>query len=147
MDVFVNVASWALLVGGAIFCIIGAVGVLRFPDLYTRTHAATITDTLGAGMLLVGLTLQAGPNLTAVKLLMVLAFLLYTSPVSGHALVKAAYAHGLKAELDVPMAARVVTAQAPGHTGADPKASTSVPPGGTDDSPQGAQEGGDGIPG
>ena len=103
MVLFIEIASWVLLVGGAGFCIVGAVGLLRMPDLYSRTHAATITDTLGAGMVLVGLALQAGPNLTALKLLMVLAFLLYTSPVSGHALVKAAYSHGIKAELDVPI--------------------------------------------
>ena len=92
--------SWICLSLGAIFCVIGGVGLLRFPDLYSRTHAATITDTLGAGLLLVGLMLQAGPGLTAVKLLMVLIFLFATGPAASHALVKAAYAHGLKAELD-----------------------------------------------
>ena len=65
----------------AIFCVIGGVGLLRFPELYSRTHAATITDTLGAGLLLVGLMLQAGPGLTAVELVMVLIFLFATVTV------------------------------------------------------------------
>ena len=50
--------SWALLVSGSVFCVIGGVGLLRMPDFYTRTHAASVTDTLGAGLLLAGLILQ-----------------------------------------------------------------------------------------
>lgn len=100
--------SWASLVGGALFCIIGAIGVLRFPDFYTRTHAASITDTMGAGLVLLGLMFQAiammipgeqyvaGSWIILVKLLMVALFILLTAPTSGHALVKAAYAHGVK---------------------------------------------------
>ena len=100
--------SWACLVAGALFCIIGAVGVLRFPDFYTRTHAASITDTMGAGLVLLGLKFSAvsmmlpgehyvaGSWIILAKLFMVALFILLTAPTSGHALVKAAYAHGLK---------------------------------------------------
>lgn len=102
---WIDIVSWVCLVGGAVFCVIGGIGLVRLPDLYTRTHAATITDTLGASLILIGLAVQAGPGLTALKLLMVLAFLLYTSPVGGHALVAAAYAGGVHADLDVPLAA------------------------------------------
>ena len=102
MTVLVQILSWACLGIGSFFCVVGGLGLLRFPDVYTRTHAATITDTLGASLLLIGLALQAGPTLIALKLLLVLAFLLYTSPVGGHALVKAAYAEGVVAELDRP---------------------------------------------
>ena len=96
--------SWASLMGGALFCIIGAIGVLRFPDFYTRTHAASITDTMGAGLVILGLIFQAvammvagtaGSWIILVKLIMVGLFILLTAPTSGHALVKAAYAHGL----------------------------------------------------
>ena len=88
--------SWALLVSGSVFCVIGGVGLLRMPDFYTRTHAASVTDTLGAGLLLAGLMLQAGTSLVTVMLLLVLAFLLVTSPTSAHALAKAAAATGVR---------------------------------------------------
>ena len=102
MSQVIDGLSWFALVGGAVFCVIGGVGALRMPDLYTRLHAASITDTMGAGLILVGLLLQAGPTLVAIKLALVLAFLLFTSPVSGHALVKAAYYRGLAADLQPP---------------------------------------------
>jgi multicomponent Na+:H+ antiporter subunit G len=89
-------ASWFLLVGGAVFCVIGGVGILRLPEFYARTHAATITDTLGAGMMLTGLMLQSSDWIVIVKLVMVLGLLLVTSPTSGHALVKAAAAMGVR---------------------------------------------------
>ncbi len=89
-------ASWALLMGGSLFCIVGGVGTLRFPDFYTRMHAASLTDTLGATMVLLGLMLQAGPNLVSVKLVLIGAFLFVTSPTSSHALVKAAAATGVR---------------------------------------------------
>lgn len=136
----IDLASWFCLVTGAVFCMIGAVGMLRLPDLYTRTHAATITDTLGASLVLIGLALQAGPGLTALKLLMVLAFLLYTSPVGGHALVAAAYAGGLKADLDVPFDNS--------EPGPDvPNADDTTATGANSDGPaSGGKEGGGGLP-
>ena len=91
----VDIASWVLLAGGAIFCVIGGVGVIRMPDFYTRTHAASIPDTMGAGMVLLGLMLQGGGWIVTVKLGFVLFLLLLTSPTAGHALIKAAYASGL----------------------------------------------------
>ncbi|MFQ5757818.1 MAG: monovalent cation/H(+) antiporter subunit G [Acidiferrobacterales bacterium] len=88
-----DLASWVVLLGGGFFGIVGAIGLLRFPDLFTRMHAAGITDTLGAGLILIGLMFQADENLVMVKLLLILAFLLFTSPTSTHALAKAAL-HG-----------------------------------------------------
>lgn len=75
---------------------IGALGLVRMPDFYTRVHAAGITDTAGAGLMLLGMILQAGFNLIMVKLLMIALLLLFTSPTATHALVKAALARGLK---------------------------------------------------
>jgi len=92
----IEIASWVLLMSGAGFCIIGGIGLLRMPDFYARTHAAGITDTLGAGLLLAGLLLQAGPTLIGVKLVLIFAFLELVGPTAGHALFKAAYAHGIK---------------------------------------------------
>ncbi|MEE9560658.1 MAG: monovalent cation/H(+) antiporter subunit G [Acidiferrobacterales bacterium] len=91
-----DLASWAFLLGGGFFGIVGAIGLLRFPDLFTRMHAAGITDTLGAGLILIGLMFQADENLVTVKLLLILAFLLFTSPTSTHALAKAALHGNLK---------------------------------------------------
>ena len=91
-----DAASWVLLVGGAALCVVGGVGLIRFPDVYTRAHAAGINDTLGSWAILVGLMLQAGLGLVAVKLAMIGLFMALIGPVSSHALLKAAYAHGVR---------------------------------------------------
>ena len=67
------------------------------PTFYTRSHAASITDTLGAGLILLGLGLHSGLNLITVKLVFIFLFLYITSPTAAHALVKAAYSKGLDA--------------------------------------------------
>ena len=81
----------ALLLVGSLALLVAGVGVLRLPDVYTRLHAASISDTLGAGALLLGLCLHAGPGIELVKLVLILLFLWMTSPVSSHVLVKVAY--------------------------------------------------------
>ncbi len=95
MEILVDMASWVLLVAGGGFCIVGGLGLLRLPDVYARMHAAGITDTLGAGLILAGLMLQGGLTLITVKLFLILMFLLYTSPTSTYALANAAYQRGL----------------------------------------------------
>ncbi len=96
MSGLVNAASWACLVAGAVFCIIGAVGLIRMPDFYTRVHAASVTDTAGAGLLLLGMMLQAGWTLVMVKLVIIGLLLFFASPTATHALCKAALTRGLK---------------------------------------------------
>ena len=88
----------AFLLSGAFFVVVGAVGIFRLPDFYTRLHGAGVTDTLGAGLILIGLTFQAGLSLDTAKLLMVLCFLLVTGPTSCHALAQAARTSGLEPE-------------------------------------------------
>ena len=95
MEAAVDILSWALLVAGSLFSIIGGVGLLRMPDVYARMHGAGITDTLGAGLILAGLMLQAGWSGVTVKLILILIFLLYTSPTSTYALANAALRAGL----------------------------------------------------
>ncbi len=102
MTLWVDVASWGCLVGGGFFCIVGAAGMLRMPDFYTRMHAAGLVDTLGAGLILLGLMLQAGLTLVAVKLLMVGLLIFFTSPAAAHALARAAMARGLEPMLAPP---------------------------------------------
>lgn len=96
MQAALDIASWVLLVGGGLFSIVGAVGLIRLPDIFTRMHGASITDTLGAGMILAGLMLQAGLTLVTVKLAFLGLFIFFASPAATHALVRAALARGVK---------------------------------------------------
>jgi multicomponent Na+:H+ antiporter subunit G len=91
----VDVVSWALLLAGAGFCLVGGLGLMRLPDVYTRMHAAGITDTMGAGLIVLGLILQGGFTLVSVKLALIMLFIVFTSPTSTHALAQAALAGGL----------------------------------------------------
>jgi multicomponent Na+:H+ antiporter subunit G len=88
--------SWFCLLAGGFFCIVGALGLLRMPDFYTRMHAASVIDTLGAGLILAGLMMQAGLTLVTVKLLMVGVLLFFASPTATHAIARAAMGRGLK---------------------------------------------------
>ncbi len=93
MTVFLDVASWISIVGGVFFIVVGSIGVIRLTDVYTSIHAAGMTDTMGAGLVLIGLSFQAGLTLITVRLLLIWAFLLFTSPIGTHALARAAL-HG-----------------------------------------------------
>ena len=106
----IDILSWACLLAGGLFCAIGALGLLRMPDFYTRMHAASVTDTVGAGLILLGLILQAGLTLVAVKLAMIGLLLFFSAPVAGHALVKAALGRGLAPILAEPDAAGAASA-------------------------------------
>ena len=101
MNGALDVVTAILLVIGGLFCVVGGIGLHRFSDFYQRTHAASVTDTAGAGLMLLALMFQGGLSMVTVKLLLVLTFLLFTSPAIAHALVKAAHGHGLALELDV----------------------------------------------
>ena len=90
MDELVDILSWICLLIGSFFAISGGVGLLRFPDFFSRLHPAGMTDTLGAGLILIGLMFQAGFSLVSVKLIMILGFLLLTNPTATHALAKSA---------------------------------------------------------
>jgi multicomponent Na+:H+ antiporter subunit G len=91
-----EVLSWTFLMAGSVFLLMGGLGLIRLPDFYTRIHAAGITDTMGAWLVLIGLMFSAGWTLISVKLLMLLFFLAVTSPLASHALAKAAFLRGLE---------------------------------------------------
>ena len=91
-----DVLSWICLLGGAVFLLVGAIGLLRFPDFYTRLHAVSVCDTLGAGLVLIGLMLQGGLSLVTVKLLLIFYFMLFSGPTAVHALAEAALQGKLK---------------------------------------------------
>ena len=95
MELALDVLSWIFVVAGLFFMIVGTVGVLRMPDVFTRLHAAGMTDTMGAGFLILAMCLQAGIGLVLVRLILVYAFLTFTSPIATHALARAALAAGV----------------------------------------------------
>lgn len=89
-------AGWVLIVSGSFFVIVGAVGTLRFPDFWSRLHAASITDSAGTILLLAGMAVHAGFGLISIKLAIILIFLFITGPTSTHAVANAAFVSGLK---------------------------------------------------
>jgi multicomponent Na+:H+ antiporter subunit G len=95
VNLAIDAASWVCLVSGGFFCVVGGIGVVRMPDFYTRMHAASVIETLGAGLLLLGLILQAGLTLIAAKLVVLGLLIFFTSPAATHALARAAMARGL----------------------------------------------------
>ncbi|MGD1977294.1 MAG: monovalent cation/H(+) antiporter subunit G [Gammaproteobacteria bacterium] len=98
MELLQDTLSWVLLTAGGIFVLIGGIGALRMPNLYTRMHAASVTDTMGAILVLSGIMLQAGLSLATIKLVAILVFLLITSPTSSYALASAALIAGIRPE-------------------------------------------------
>ncbi len=79
-----------LLIVGAFFALTGAYGLFKFPDFFTRVHAASVTDSIATILLFLGLILRTDFDLVAVKLVFVLVFVLLTSPTASHALAKSA---------------------------------------------------------
>lgn len=96
----INILSAALLLTGGVFGIIGGLGLLRFPDFFTRMHAAGMTETICATCIILGLVLQSGFSLVSLKLLLILLFLLFTAPTAGHALARAAMIDEVEPVLD-----------------------------------------------
>lgn len=86
----------ALCLVGGVLAVIGTVGVLRFPDFYSRLHAASVTDTAAVTLTVVGMALLAPDWLVAFKLAAVWLFIFLTGPTAGHALANAAHIAGLE---------------------------------------------------
>ncbi|TGY94912.1 monovalent cation/H(+) antiporter subunit G [Marinicauda pacifica] len=99
IDLALDIVSIAALVSGMVFVLAGSIGVLRLPDFYTRMHAAGVTDTLGAELIMIGLILQAGWSALSLKLALIGVFIFLTSPTASHAVANAAYRAGLKPHL------------------------------------------------
>jgi len=92
---------WNILVGllvivGALFTLFAAMGVLRFPDLYTRMHAASKAGVFGSGLILIGLAIHATDVAIALRAILAILFLILTTPISAHLLAKAAYGAGYR---------------------------------------------------
>lgn len=86
--------SWLMLSAGSVFVLAGGIGALRLPDLRSRLHATSLTDSLGTLLILGGIIVQAGFTLAAAKLITILVFLLLTSPTASYALANASRTSG-----------------------------------------------------
>lgn len=118
LDIAIEAISWALMLSGSFFVIVGAVGTLRFPDFWSRLHAISITDSAGVILLFAGMAVQAGFTLITVKLIIIGVFLFITGPTATHAMANAALVSGLR-----PKEAKGFTGVEPGpltNTSADP---------------------------
>ena len=100
MALLLDIASWLLLGLGGIFLLIGGIGALRFSDLYSRMHAASLTDSIGTLLVLLGILLQAGWSLAGAKIGAILIFMLLTGPTASYALANAAFLSGLKPQTE-----------------------------------------------
>lgn len=91
-----EIISVLFIVIGIFFMFIGSLGVIRLPDFYSRTHAASKTDTLGILLVVVGMIVFEGASLNSVKLSFILIFIALANPIGSHALARAAMKTGLK---------------------------------------------------
>jgi len=92
--------SWIFIIAGIVFCLIGGYGIIKLKDFFARLHAASLIDTLGIGLVFVGLILQAGFTLVAAKLVLILIFVFFTSPTATYALARAAINHDVLPEVE-----------------------------------------------
>lgn len=95
IDLIVDIASWVLLCLGGLVLVIGATGMVRLPDFWSRIHAAGMIDTLGTALIIAGMILQAGFTLVTLKLLMVGFFIFIAGPTATHAIANAAWVSGI----------------------------------------------------
>ncbi|MEO1206941.1 MAG: monovalent cation/H(+) antiporter subunit G [Pseudomonadota bacterium] len=104
----VEIISWVFILGGSFFVLVGALGFIRMPDVYTRMHAASVIETLGAGMLITGMLIQAPNMIVAFKLIIVAALFFFFGPVASHAIAQAALTAGVTPILDEDRRDRVI---------------------------------------
>ena len=100
MDILMQVSSGFFLLIGSFLCLTGGLGILRFPDFYTRMHAVGVTDTLATAMILIGLILHNPDFLVDVKLMIILLMTIFISPTASHALANAAMNDELSTQKD-----------------------------------------------
>ena len=100
MTGLVDILSGLCVAAGVIALLVGALGLIRLPDLYSRTHAVGMMDTAGVGSIILGLIIHEGFTLVSVKLALVGVFLFFTSPIATHAVAQLAHRSGLKPVTD-----------------------------------------------
>ena len=100
MTLLVEIVSGLLILLGVIALITGSLGLVKLPDLFSRTHAVGMMDTAGVGFIILGLIVYEGFTLVSVKLALVGIFLFFTSPIATHAVAQVALRSGVKPQLD-----------------------------------------------
>lgn len=101
-DLLSQIVGGAFLIAGSFFLLVGALGLMRMPDLFTRMHAASVGETLGGSLLLIGMMIHSGFSLVTFKLLVLLAVIFLFGPVATHALARAARYAGIEPMLSDP---------------------------------------------
>lgn len=91
VNIALEIMAILFLIGGAFFFLVGTMGLIRMPDVFCRMHATTKCDTLGAGLILVGLMIFYGFSVITLKLLLILIFIWLTNPTAAHIIAKAEY--------------------------------------------------------
>jgi len=121
-QLLISVLSGCLILLGVLALLIGALGLLRLPDVYCRIHAVGMIDTAGASFIILGLAIHEGVSLVTVKLLFIGIFLFFTSPIATHAVAQVAHKSGV-----VPVGRNLVTAKAAKKPAAAPAAAKAKP--------------------
>lgn len=121
-QLFISVFSGFFILLGVLALLIGALGLLRLPDVYCRIHAVGMIDTAGASFIILGLAIHEGVSLVTVKLLFIGIFLFFTSPIATHAVAQVAHKSGV-----VPVGRNLVTAKAAKKPAAAPAAAKAKP--------------------
>ncbi|MGB2468627.1 MAG: monovalent cation/H(+) antiporter subunit G [Candidatus Puniceispirillaceae bacterium] len=121
-QLLISVLSGCFILLGVLALLIGALGLLRLPDVYCRIHAVGMIDTAGASFIILGLAIHEGFTLVSVKLALVGIFLFFTSPIATHAVAQVAHKSGV-----VPVGRNLVTAKAAKKPAAAPAAAKAKP--------------------
>jgi|TARA_E500000075_G_scaffold121976_1_gene123031 multicomponent Na+:H+ antiporter subunit G len=121
-QLLISILSGCFILLGVLALLIGALGLLRLPDVYCRIHAVGMIDTAGASFIILGLAIHEGVSLVTVKLLFIGIFLFFTSPIATHAVAQVAHKSGV-----VPVGRNLVTAKAAKKPAAAPAAAKAKP--------------------
>ena len=131
MDLFLPYLSGFSLAIGTLALVIGSLGLIRLPDVFSRIHAVGMMDTAGVGFIVLGMMIHEGFSLISVKLAAVAVFLFFTSPIATHAVAQVAHKSGFSpvatgAATSAKKVARKKPAKAKAKAGtkATPKAKT-----------------------
>ena len=84
----------AMMVAGSLFSLVASIGLVRFPDLYTRMHSASKAGTVGSGLLLLAVGIHSGDLATFGRACAGIVFFILTAPVAAHLLARAAHKAG-----------------------------------------------------
>lgn len=96
MILFLEILSGIFFFLGIISILIGSIGIIKLPDVFSRLHASGMIDTAGVAFIILGMVLQSGLSITSIKLILIGVFIFFTSPISGHAVALVANSMGIK---------------------------------------------------